>query len=458
MVYVVMWNIEQLGLKFPMLHEFRDELEGIRETLVARLIYDMGADVIIIQELTKRGIPALGNICTKLNVLNNVYAFDWIPGGIKSADFAEDPSFQYLDFCLKANGEGYGVIWRNNVLSRIEGAPSAGAGRLGDDAGENGNNYISLVNQGYLLNYYDNESIKINYSSNPVNPLNFPESCTGPLYSKGFSLRPRKNKKVRKKVSNKDLVQKYLNVRRPCFVRINGGVNCVTYHTPVGSKSSNTPLYATLIGFAANQLSAAFPETTSALYGGDMNLKTDVRQSAAAEAAISYEYEEVPINDDGDATGTMIKYWSNGKRNKFWRNGSKSTNINGNVLRTNYCTSARDYMFGIKYNNAVDFSYDVFDIVSWFIRGVRTPGGINFPNQTIQYLNDEEVRQALITLAPYPKVSINGVTIIDILTAFNENKTVYPKFTDKFTAISFIYNYFISDHLPVVMRVDGPNT
>jgi hypothetical protein len=262
----MVWDIDQLGTRFgsfanPVL------MEDLRCQLIAAVAAAAQADVLVIQGLKRQGVAFLGLLASQLNghPANAVWHYDWLPGSQITA--VNSPTlFEQLGFTQAGNNEGYATLWRDGALAPYANSTLSSGIDTPDpnaiNAKASRGRYLGMVFAGRPLRFND-QSTDITFDPNGTfAPLGFPPAVCPErtiVSEAGGTSDP-----------NGDIHQQ-LNVRRPCCVQLNvtasRTVPLVVFQAPAGQDNSRGSFYATLIGFASQQLQAA-----DCVYAGDFNV------------------------------------------------------------------------------------------------------------------------------------------------------------------------------------------
>ena len=99
------WNIEEFGDKFS---RFGSPIimEDVRCQLVAAVVKASQADVLVIQELRKAGVPLLKQLALELKLqTDKTWHYDWLPGSQTTSTYPVT-LFSQLGFTQIGNSEG----------------------------------------------------------------------------------------------------------------------------------------------------------------------------------------------------------------------------------------------------------------------------------------------------------------------------------------------------------------
>ncbi|CCD93197.1 hypothetical protein BRAO375_2460018 [Bradyrhizobium sp. ORS 375] len=267
-VTALAWNLEEFGARYGLEATGR-QCEIIRCGLAAAVVADLGAQVLVIQELRVQGIPFLARLQTFLNATgNNDWHFDWIPGAIAGAGAMPPAVIGDLGFTGEGNLEGYAVLYRNGYARQQAGGRSAGQDTVAT-AGGGGANRIDLVLDGPPIQFNANNPVITFNALGGATALGFPTS-TCPDANIVRNLRGGRV------FRSNDVIPQQRRSRRPCQISIvdpnanpQTPVSTVVYHAPVGQNNSKSPIYGALLGFAAGALGA---NAGARGYLGDFNV------------------------------------------------------------------------------------------------------------------------------------------------------------------------------------------
>ncbi|MGJ4953969.1 hypothetical protein [Bradyrhizobium sp. HKCCYLS20291] len=285
-VTALAWNLEEFGVRYGLEATSR-QCEVVRCALIAAVVADLGAQVLVIQELRVHGVPFLARLQNFLNATgNNDWHFDWVPGAITNAGAMPPAGIGDLGFTAPGNLEGYGVLYRNGYAQQQAGARSAGQDTL-NAAGGGGANRIDLVLNGSPIQFNANNPVITFNALGAAAALGFPTS-TCPDANIVRNLRG-----GRVFHSNNVIPQQRMS-RRPCQVSIvdpnanpQTPVSTVVYHAPVGQNNSKSPIYGALLGFAAGALSA---NAGARGYLGDFNVVINGDQTILRNRATALNF------------------------------------------------------------------------------------------------------------------------------------------------------------------------
>jgi hypothetical protein len=411
-VTALAWNLENFGTRYG-----NGPNSGLCEVtrcgLIANVVADAGAQVLVIQEMRRQGVPFLTTLQVELVIATGHadWHFDWIPGSVPRAGAVPPANFTDLGFTATGNQEGYAVLYRNNYVQAQAVSRSAGQDALIRNAAAA--NYIDIVASGKPIQFNAaNPVIRFN-AAGALAPLGFPAS-TCPDANIVRNLRAGVYR-------SNDVIPLQRGVRRPCQISIvdhnamaPAPLSLVVYHAPVGQNNSKSPIYGTLLGFAANALAAG-----DRGYMGDFNIVvgndlTILRNRANALNFVAQTYNAGNfINTSVHAAVGVAGPWHQGAGVR---------------------TSPRDIGLG-----TVAGATAVPDVLASL-----TTGGSGANTFLTAAPNQNYITNTMLPLvaAWFP------ANAAAVLTAFY-NGGGYPANTDIATARALMFNLVLSDHLPV---------
>lgn len=413
-VTALAWNIEEFGSRYG-LEATSAQCEVLRCRLIAAVVADLGAQVLVIQELKRQGIPLLRSLRHLLNATgNNDWHFDWIPGSITNAGALPPAGIADLGFTAPGNLEGYGVLYRNGYARQQAGARSAGQDTLNTNGG-GGANRIDLVLNGSPIQFNANDPVITFNGAGQAAALGFPTStCPDANIVRNL----RRNRVFR----SNDVIPQQRMSRRPCQVSIvdpnamqPAPLSTVVYHAPVGQNNSKSPIYGALLGFAADSLGA---NAGARGYLGDFNVVVNGQLTVLRNRATALNFVgQTYANNAFANTSVHAAAGTNGP----WRQGA-------GVL-----TSPRDIGLGTVAN-----ATSVPDVL-----GLLTQNG----TRAYAVLRAQGVRNYITnTLLPWVDEWFpnNAATVV------NEFYAGGPYTVgDVATGRALMFNLLLSDHLPV---------
>lgn len=445
-VTVLVWNLERLGDKLA------GDLTGtaISQDLIAGLIADLGAHVVLIQELRSQGVLLLQAIVNRLNIIQpglgagNAWQFDWIKGGLATAGAPvtyADTSFHVT------NSEGYAVLWKDGVVAP-NGNRSAGAGHIGTAARAAAGvlSHIDLCLDGRTLR-------RRNQAAEPrLGRWGAGTSFSGfPTPACGTASKPVRTAKRRFAARlwwvGDPHVQVQLGSRRAVAITAvvpgAGGAtyDIVGYHAP---NSKFATFYGPLVA-----INATTPHPGQLTVAGDWNTTdTPARRALASTAtAAPYGFTSPQINANGTipggATATMVH---------ATRSGSSTWSTGAAVL-----TNHRDFSMNLPVNVQTAVPNVLYRLFSQALTNGQTFAAL--------FLHQADMVQQLTLPAgnpTWPLVTRNAVTSVQIMAAYFNCWTTYldTPATDQVsiqtggqanfqTAFALLMNRYVSDHLPV---------
>jgi hypothetical protein len=414
-VTALAWNIEDLGTRYG-LTAAGLACEAVRCGLIAEVVADAGAEVLVIQELHPQGVALLATLQTALNAATGQtdWHYDWLPGSIASGGALPPTTINDLAFTPEGHREGYAILYRATYAQQQGSGLSAGQDTAIRVLPANAS-YIDLVLSGKPIEFYPSDPV-IRFDANgAATALGFPSStCSDANISYG----------LKKRVTNSgaSILQQRL-VRRPCLVNLVDPnvtlaqpLSLVVYHAPVGQNGSKSHIYGTLIGFAATALA---PAAGARGYLGDFNvtgkgdLMTLHNRAATlnfiAETGGSGVYMNTSVHAAVGATGP-------------WHQG------------TGVLTSPRDIGLGTAAN-----ATGIPDVL----------GSFNVVGAGANTFLMTAANQAFITTTLLPAAAANFPgNAAAVLAAFFAGGG-YPANTDVSTGRALVFNLVLSDHLPV---------
>ncbi len=411
----VVWNIEQFGIGKAGLGK---DYENLRCGLVAAVINNMNADVVVIQEMRSDGTALLAQL---KKLLTGEWHFDWLPGAQVTAGDLD--RFELLGFVQSANNEGYGVLWKKGALDALPGSQmSAGIDTLEPRRSSKRKleHYVELASNGKPLKFNKPEVAPIIFDSALASQaIGFPRSICMQAVNSGDTPRRLRSGNT----YGDDDIPQQLGSRRPCSVQMHvsgtRSVPLVVYHAPVGQKSSRSPIYGTLIGCAVDQLQGA-----DCVYAGDFNVFLDIQQSLLNQYLPTLKYGPITF------TPSMVHV--------FNYNGSFRTGT------------------GI-YGSARDFAC------------FKAPGG-SAPTVSIRKVTEVDIKDKGSVIWSYLTASattrfLKGTIVPAFLAtkawsaaeaavfqAWLADPGTLPPGSDAYTAAAIVYTSFLSDHLPIVIK------
>ena len=415
------WNIEEFGDKFgkfdsPMI------MEDLRCALVGAIVKAAQADVVVIQELRKSGVPFLGQLVAEFNIrTGKTWHYDWLPAALTTSVYP-GTLFSQLGFAQTANSEGYAVLWRAGALEAFAGSKLS-AGIDTPDPTKSGlddsrDRYLGLAFSGRPLKF-DDRYVDVTFdATGAFGQAGFPQSICAPRNSK-TELRSGAE------LDSNESMQQQINVRRPCGVKLKvtstRSVPLIVFHTPVGQQNSRSQRCATYMGFACEQLQVA-----DCVYAGDFNCRDPITQAILQNypSILSPPYvANTYLPNENKWAQSMVHYLN--KKSGEFRTGSA---VFG---------SARDYAFARQGGGAPTLSVrNVLDLDILADNGaVRTA------------LYDVSSVIQLFAIPGIAKTA--GQKVADVLNDFFNGQP--PQYGDKYTAAAVVYRTLISDHLPVAI-------
>lgn len=427
-VRVLVWNLEEFGTRYGSDIDAA-VCDALRSALIAAVVQDAGAQVLVLQELRSRGV---GMLAALQNDLNNAtghadWHYDWIPGSVPTAVAFPPPNFAALGFTAAGNQEGYAVLYRQGYLGAQAVARSAGQD-TGLAGGGGGGNFIDLVVSGQPLAFAGAEPV-IGFTAPPaaVGALGFPQS-TCPFANIVTMTRKRTFTGGGVPYRSNDVIPLQFECRRPCQVEVIDAAAVgaptfplVVYHSPVGANASPSSYYGALIGFA----SAALQVAGDRAYAGDLNVVAAAQQGYLRGRAIALGYPSASQTWDpvaGAYRPTSVHAWID---NANWHTAAGAL------------TSARDYGFCTGTPVA-----ELPPVLTWIGTGGTAVNNLLIAAGT----------QASLLGMVLPKFAAQAPSNADqVITAFYGGGA-YPAGTDAGVAAALIFNLLLSDHLPVQIR------
>ncbi|MBS0297644.1 MAG: hypothetical protein JSR45_15145 [Proteobacteria bacterium] len=425
-VTVLAWNIERFGDRYGF-GATGATCDALRMAVIAQVVRDAGAQVLVIQELRSTGLPDLPRLRNALNQTgNNDWHFDWIPGAVDNAAGIPPAALANLDFWQKANYEGYAVLYRQGYVAQIQGALSAGQDTSARAGGGNPN-FIDLVYAGQTLAFNYSEPV-IRFDLPPPTQnlqLDFPQSI-----SPGANIPARGGKR---KVSSSsgasldtnDTIPQAYETRRPCHVLVVDasspvqpapGFPLMVYHAP---SKANGAYYGSLIGFASAPLQTGGDRA----YAGDLNVV-----SAPAQAVLNFWAEGLGYTAQtyaNDAFALTSVHPS--VHTRLWHSGA-------GVL-----TAARDYGFG-----GGACAVDIPPVLDW----IQNAG--SFTNTFLRGAANGAANRAAVVDTVLPlRADYYPDDAEDAVACYFDGATNYPAGADARTCAALIFHLLLSDHLPV---------
>jgi hypothetical protein len=427
-VRVLVWNVEEFGTRYGSDVDAA-VCDALRSALIAAVVQDANAQVLVLQELRSRGVGMLAALQNDLNAATGQvdWHFDWIPGSAPTGGAIPAPNFAALGFTAAGNQEGYAVLYRQGYVGAQAVARSAGqdTGLLG---GGVGGNFIDLVVSGQPLAFNEAEPV-IRFQAPPAATANlgFPQS-TCPFANIERVTRKRTRDDAGAPYRSNDVIPLQYECRRPCQIEVidAGAVGApafplVVYHSPVGANASPSSYYGALIGFA----SAALQVAGDRAYAGDLNVVAAAQQGYLRGQAIALGYPSASQTWDpvtGAYRPTSVHAWID---NANWHTAA-------GVL-----TSARDYGFCTGTPVA-----ELPPVLTW----IGTAG------TAVNNLLINPGTQAAVLGMALPKFAAQAPADAgQVVTAFYGGGA-YPAGTDAGVAAALIFNLLLSDHLPVQIR------
>lgn len=437
-VNVLVWNIKTFGNRLV------GDPNGISIThnLIAAMILDLDADVVLIQELRTAGVGWLANLC---DLLGPSWKFDWVKGGITAGIVPSRITF--ADTAFAYNSEGYAVLWRGNVLAPVITLPhrSAGVGNTNRHA-RDGNAFIDLCLRGYAIDVMD-QLAEPTIRQDPVARVSAQVSGYPTHCGAASSSRIRRGVVTWKHDGD---VQVQHGSRRAAYVSVQVGPNrfdVVTYHGP---NADHATLYGPII--ALNAVTANHDQKVVA---GDFNTNVTNYRRLLATTAVDPTYEQMrspliaPADGSCPSHGSMV-HESDDHR---WRLGD------------GIYTTHRDFAF--LRGNGAGGNAVVPDLRPFFYNPANRliPGGASALYNRILALTENILNQLKGPMQfwyPETRDSVGGDEVIrwyfECLTSYNRTpasdlvlaKTHVADFN---TAIALLYGRYISDHLPVQLKL-----
>jgi hypothetical protein len=417
-VTALAWNVEVFGARYGN-DAAAGVCENLRCALIAAVVADAGAQVLVIQELRRQGVAYLATLQAALNAgAHNDWHYDWIPGSVPRGGAIPPAAFADLGFTITGNNEGYGVLYRQGYVLAQANARSAGED-TGLAGGGAGGNFIDVVVNGQPLAFQE-ANPNIHFAAPPAAMANlgFPQSTCPRVCIE----RQTRHALYR----SNDVIPLSRGVRRPCQVTIVDAnamvpvpVPVVVYHAPVGQNASPSPLYGALIGFASSALQGAGDKA----YVGDLNVANGVQQAILYNysSAAPLSYANQTFNGGYDPTSVHAAA-QNGAGVWQW-------NLGVGVVHT-----VRDFGFALGTTQTA-----VLPIRNWLANNATAAGAFVAV----------AANRAAITATVLPKFANRlPANAQAVLNAF-AGAGAYPAGTDQDTATALLFNLLLSDHLPV---------
>jgi hypothetical protein len=413
----LVWNIEQFGTNFRP-YTSPPLMEALRLQMIAAVVNAAKADVLVIQELRQEGVPLLGRLISLLNGAPGVsnWHYDWLPGSLVTA-VSNPNSFSQLGFTPIGNKEGYAVVWRQGALAPFAGSTlSAGVDTADPNAlsaKASRDRFLGMVFSGRPLLFSD-QQVDITFQTNGSAPLGFPQPVCPErtlVTTQGGTPPP----------SNAEITQQIL-VRRPCCVQLqvtsSRQVPLVVLRAAEGQQDSRSPIYATLIGFAADQL-----QGSDRVYAGNFNIVGDTQQKTLGTYSPKIGYAASTFSNQVPAK-SVVQYLKSG--------GGFLTGDDVRVI-------AADYAFaGVQTGAAPALTIrNVVDL------------DIAADNGAIHDVLTDASETFSVTILP-DLARVAGQQPANVVNAFFNGQPL-PYGADKSTAGAIIHRNFISEHLPVAI-------
>ncbi len=492
MTNVVVWNLRDFG-------SGNNDYNTIRKNLIAALILDLNADVVVIQELKKNGVELLPQVTAILNKLStSKWSFDWIVCGLPTEQSfmnTKDVKFGNLIFEKVSNSEGYAVLWRGQSIPKTKNKRSGGIGSTDiSRSSKSKGSAIDLALDGYEVTITTNlmklnndiDSVPFTWGtdkSTGVMPFVAPDSWraleqVGPDHSE---YNPNTNGvKANKILSNS------VNTRRPAKIVVNdqngNPASVYVLHAP----NAQYPAYY------APALMATIPDDNKTIIiAGDWN----TYQSAGYGYLETFLFSnngpsfQIATLQNGYRANTSIHFSTCYLDYYRWNSELTQTvfvnNQNQNIT-FQIATSARDYI-------AANFPFDnqyapnYLNFVGYLQNNSQfrnTLGNLlgsiqnyyqslinNAPPKAFQNNESQYYATTISAQGNYNLYQDTGYTEFDLFNLLMNNfaqiaptndpiraNALNPKNTgnpvaDITTAFAIIYNGFVSDHLPVSFQV-----
>jgi hypothetical protein len=417
----LVWNIEQFGTNF---RQFADPLamEDMRCQLIASVVGAAQADVLVIQELRQDGVPVLKQLVTQLNALpgGRTWHYDWLPGSQTVAVNAPT-LFSQLGFTQAGSKEGYAAVWRDGALAPYA-SSTLSAGIDTPDPSASGakasrGRYLDMVFSGKPLLFKD-QNVDITFDPNgSLAPLGFPQPVCP---ERTFATTPSQSAAAANAV-----ITQQLDVRRPCCVQLNvtpsRTVALVVLHAPAGQSNSRSPIYATLIGFAAQQLQG-INSVADTVYAGNFNVVGQLPQQTLKTYPAKLGYVANTYSKDVPAPSVV----------GFLKSGG------GFLTGDTVFGDAQDYGFAAAPQAAPTLS--VRNVLDLDI--TADDGAIRETLTDVGDTMNATIMPGLIRVA--------GQDVADVFDDWINGQPL-PSGADERTAAAIIQRIFISKHLPVAI-------
>jgi hypothetical protein len=465
---VVVWNIEKFGVDYKKLKR-PHSARRLRNVLIAQVLDWIHADILVIQELRTEGVMQLDDVRKNLETLSKTnWYFDWLPSS--QIEYAAKPTFGHLDFTLRANSEGYAVLWRGDALSVVNSRMSAGRSILNPSKSLSSADYTNSADSSSSSSNNNNNNSSSSSSTDMVDDprggvytrehyielpilgvpwqarepgcpiifdptsqsrtqLGFPQSICPNVNRSSYPL------STGKVNSGKAAVDQRLETRRPCVVQMNVGkfiVPLVVYHAPVGQMNSDSNLYGTLIGLALDDL-----QYRACAYAGDFNVIRD-NQTILLKRTAELGFE------GSEPLGSTIHYTLKEKL------GQEGTSKQDSILTgEDVFGSSRDLAFYRGSSPLAPSVVRLYDLIREDLVADTNKGALR------SYFTDGGTQAFLKKL--FDDFNTTGAWdpwIGDCAMRYCSGTLTRFKYGDAYTAAAILYKFFVSDHLPLVIQYE----